>query len=214
MSTEMDVVVIGAGPAGMAAAAAAARAGASVAVLDEQPAPGGQIYRAVEAVQRNRPADMSFMGSAYAHGTKVTEAFRAVRTDYRPGATVWHIGAFGKGKRRDVVLSRARCRRDDFRQPRGHRHRRAGTTGSDPRLDPARRDECRRGAVGPQDLGRFIPRANWCSPGPGPLMLQLAAQLIAAHVPIEAIVDTTPARRSRPRVLSSALRLHQWRDAC
>ncbi len=41
-----DVVVIGAGPAGLAAAARAAEAGASVAMVDDNPRPGGQIWRA------------------------------------------------------------------------------------------------------------------------------------------------------------------------
>jgi D-hydroxyproline dehydrogenase subunit alpha len=40
-----DVVVVGAGPAGLAAACRAAEAGASVVLLDEAPAPGGQIWR-------------------------------------------------------------------------------------------------------------------------------------------------------------------------
>ncbi len=41
-----DVVVIGAGPAGLAAAARAAESGASVAMVDDNPRPGGQIWRA------------------------------------------------------------------------------------------------------------------------------------------------------------------------
>jgi NADPH-dependent 2,4-dienoyl-CoA reductase/sulfur reductase-like enzyme len=40
-----DVVVVGAGPAGLAAACRAAEAGASVVLLDEAPAPGGQVWR-------------------------------------------------------------------------------------------------------------------------------------------------------------------------
>jgi NADPH-dependent 2,4-dienoyl-CoA reductase/sulfur reductase-like enzyme len=40
-----DVAVIGAGPAGIAAALAAAESGASVALIDDNPAPGGQIWR-------------------------------------------------------------------------------------------------------------------------------------------------------------------------
>lgn len=40
-----DVLVVGAGPAGMAAAVAAARSGASIVVIDDNPAPGGQIWR-------------------------------------------------------------------------------------------------------------------------------------------------------------------------
>ena len=42
-----DLLVVGAGPAGMAAAATAARQGLQVAVVDEQPAPGGQVHRAI-----------------------------------------------------------------------------------------------------------------------------------------------------------------------
>ena len=44
-STRYDVVVIGAGPAGMAAACTAAESGAAVALVDFNPAPGGQIWR-------------------------------------------------------------------------------------------------------------------------------------------------------------------------
>ncbi len=40
-----DVLVVGAGPAGIAAGAAAAESGARVCVLDDNPAPGGQIWR-------------------------------------------------------------------------------------------------------------------------------------------------------------------------
>ena len=40
-----DVLVIGAGPAGMAAALAAAEGGAQVLVIDDNPLPGGQIWR-------------------------------------------------------------------------------------------------------------------------------------------------------------------------
>ena len=43
---EADVVVVGAGPGGLAAAVAAARGGASVLLLDAAPLAGGQIWRA------------------------------------------------------------------------------------------------------------------------------------------------------------------------
>src|SRR4051794_23457962 len=42
---QVDVAVVGGGPAGMSAALAAARTGASVALIDEYAAPGGQIWR-------------------------------------------------------------------------------------------------------------------------------------------------------------------------
>ena len=44
-----DLVVIGGGPAGIMAAVAARRHGASVVLLDENPAAGGQVYRATPA---------------------------------------------------------------------------------------------------------------------------------------------------------------------
>jgi NADPH-dependent 2,4-dienoyl-CoA reductase/sulfur reductase-like enzyme len=40
-----DVLIIGAGPAGMAAALAAAPSGASITLVDDNPQPGGQIWR-------------------------------------------------------------------------------------------------------------------------------------------------------------------------
>ena len=42
---EVDVLVIGAGPAGIAAACTAAESGSRVAVIDDNPAAGGQIWR-------------------------------------------------------------------------------------------------------------------------------------------------------------------------
>ncbi len=47
--TRCDVLVVGAGPAGMAAAAAAAEAGRRVILIDDNPAPGGQIWRGYAA---------------------------------------------------------------------------------------------------------------------------------------------------------------------
>lgn len=43
--TAVDLCVIGAGPAGLAAAARAAEGGLGVLLLDEQPRPGGQVWR-------------------------------------------------------------------------------------------------------------------------------------------------------------------------
>ncbi len=40
-----DLLIVGAGPAGMAAALAAAPSGASIVIIDDNPAPGGQIWR-------------------------------------------------------------------------------------------------------------------------------------------------------------------------
>jgi NADPH-dependent 2,4-dienoyl-CoA reductase/sulfur reductase-like enzyme len=40
-----DILILGAGPAGMAAALAAAACGKQVVILDDNPRPGGQIWR-------------------------------------------------------------------------------------------------------------------------------------------------------------------------
>jgi NADPH-dependent 2,4-dienoyl-CoA reductase/sulfur reductase-like enzyme len=45
MSSLFDLVVVGAGPGGMAAAATAAESGMRVCLIDDNPAPGGQIWR-------------------------------------------------------------------------------------------------------------------------------------------------------------------------
>lgn len=45
MTKAFEVVVVGAGPAGMAAAVAASEAGCSVCIFDDNPAAGGQIWR-------------------------------------------------------------------------------------------------------------------------------------------------------------------------
>jgi NADPH-dependent 2,4-dienoyl-CoA reductase/sulfur reductase-like enzyme len=54
---QYDVIVVGAGPAGIAAATAAARSGGRVLLLDENPAPGGQIWRTGMPAQRHRSGD-------------------------------------------------------------------------------------------------------------------------------------------------------------
>ncbi|MBI3286383.1 MAG: FAD-dependent oxidoreductase [Burkholderiales bacterium] len=55
-SFQTEVLVLGAGPAGMAAAAAAAQHGKSVTVVDENSRPGGQIWRGGPAQWRDRRA--------------------------------------------------------------------------------------------------------------------------------------------------------------
>ena len=47
--TDVEVLVVGAGPGGLCAAIEAARAGVEVMVLDDNPRPGGQIYRQMPA---------------------------------------------------------------------------------------------------------------------------------------------------------------------
>lgn len=94
-SPDADVIVIGAGPAGMAASVALARAGRRVIVLDMQAAPGGQVFRGLEAnLAAGEEADalMAALGPAYAAGRDLIGAFRtSPGIDFRPGHTVWDV---------------------------------------------------------------------------------------------------------------------------
>ncbi len=83
-----DAVVIGAGPAGIAAATLLAEQGVDVVLLDEQPAPGGQIYRGIE---RSSPALARILGPDYTHGAELAAALRASSVEYRPGSAVWQV---------------------------------------------------------------------------------------------------------------------------
>ena len=85
-----DVVVIGAGPAGLAAAGTAAQHGLHVTLLDEQPEAGGQIYRTLSSAP---PALRSILGSDYLAGESLFEALNEVGVTYVPDATVWQIEA-------------------------------------------------------------------------------------------------------------------------
>ncbi|SDF03842.1 FAD-dependent oxidoreductase [Limimaricola pyoseonensis] len=86
--TQFDVVIVGAGPAGMSAAITARAAGLSCAVLDEQGTPGGQIYR---CVAENRLTDASILGPDYHGGAALVQAFRDSGATYLPGATAWEL---------------------------------------------------------------------------------------------------------------------------
>ncbi len=58
--TESEVLVIGAGPAGMAASVRARESGAKVLVIDDNPISGGQIWRGGQNAHRDRQAALWF----------------------------------------------------------------------------------------------------------------------------------------------------------
>ena len=88
-----DVVVVGAGPAGMTTASCLAESGVRVLLLDEHTAPGGQVYRSVEKVTDKRPADLNVLGSHYRSGSKAVERLHSSGAQYWPGTSVWEISA-------------------------------------------------------------------------------------------------------------------------
>jgi D-hydroxyproline dehydrogenase subunit alpha len=77
MSEAFDLVVIGAGPGGLAAAATAAEAGMKVCLVDDNPAPGGQIWRS-DAQEGISPAADQWMRRLPANRVDVRSGWRAV----------------------------------------------------------------------------------------------------------------------------------------
>jgi NADPH-dependent 2,4-dienoyl-CoA reductase/sulfur reductase-like enzyme len=94
-----DVVVIGAGPAGLRAAEALVRGGMRPILIDEAERPGGQIYRQPPAGATRSPQAL------YGIEAKKAVALHAVlgrlgdAIDYRPRTLVWNVS----GQRLDTV---------------------------------------------------------------------------------------------------------------
>jgi NADPH-dependent 2,4-dienoyl-CoA reductase/sulfur reductase-like enzyme len=90
--TAADVVVVGAGPAGLAAAAEAALARRRVLLLDSAPRAGGQFWR-------HRAADRGAGGHGHRHWRLFESLLSIVeeRVTYRPASTVWLAQAGADG---------------------------------------------------------------------------------------------------------------------
>lgn len=204
-----DVAVVGAGPAGLAAATLCAERGLAVAVFDEQPGPGGQIYRNVMASPIRRP---EILGDDYWYGATLVRAFERSGATYVPEATVWavtkvpdpHGGALELG----VSSGPPHSRHAQFVTARAV----ILATGAQERPFPipgwTLPGVMMAGAA--QLLLKTaaeIPAGRTVLAGSGPLLWLLAWQYLKAGVPIEALLDTTPRGR-----LLHALR-HMWRFA-
>ncbi|MBF8780237.1 FAD-dependent oxidoreductase [Pseudomonas fulva] len=83
-----DVVVIGAGAAGMAAATELAGLGLQVVLLDEQASPGGQIYRGITLAP---PSRRDVLGSDYARGFELAQALARSKVRHETDASVWQV---------------------------------------------------------------------------------------------------------------------------
>jgi len=83
-----DLIVIGAGPAGLSAALTGAELGLRVALLDEQPLPGGQIYRNVSATG---PRLSRLLGPSYTEGRLLTDRLAGSTVTTHCGALVWDV---------------------------------------------------------------------------------------------------------------------------
>lgn len=183
MSSTCDFLVIGAGPAGMAAAATAAGLGVSTLLIDEQPAPGGQIYRGVEHRDANKPGVSQ---ADWARGAALAQEFRASAARYQPNTRVWQLE-----KDRKVYVA----------------------DGTKAACIAARRVLIAAGAMerpvplpgwtlpGVMTVGAaqilyktsgWVPHAGAWIAGSGPLLWLYAAQALEAGGKFEGILDTTP----------------------
>ena len=77
LASSYDLVVIGGGPAGLAAASLAARAGVATVLFDENPGVGGQIYRGITSTPVTNRAILGedyWAGEALANEAKASGA--------------------------------------------------------------------------------------------------------------------------------------------
>jgi NADPH-dependent 2,4-dienoyl-CoA reductase/sulfur reductase-like enzyme len=84
-----ECIVVGGGPAGLAAARTAARHGVQVTLVDENAELGGQYYRQLPATFR--PPDPSKLGKESVEGRALIDEVRALGVELRLDAVVWGI---------------------------------------------------------------------------------------------------------------------------
>ncbi len=194
-----DVVVIGAGPAGMTAAATAAEHGADVLVLDDQTAAGGQIYRGIES---SDAALADILGADYLKGRDIARRFRASGAAYHPQCAVWQVtddrqiaytGADGARliEARHIILATGAMERP-FPIP--------GWTLPGVMMTGAAQTLLKSSAMVADDV---------VFAGCGPLLYLVAVQYLRAGARVTALLDTTaprPHRRAAPHIASALAR--------
>ncbi len=176
-----DVLVIGAGPAGLAAAIAAAEAGASVVALDERDAPGGQYLKPLAGSHRHDAPDHQFR-----LGAELRARALAAGVAFHFGATVW--GGFAAEEIAAIVAGR-----NVVFQPR----RLVIAAGAHERPVPI--PGWTMPGVMTTGCLQTLARANRVSPGGrvviagnGPLNLQLACELVEGGVTVVAVLEAAP----------------------
>ncbi|MGV2909484.1 FAD/NAD(P)-dependent oxidoreductase [Achromobacter sp. AGC25] len=193
-TTQCDLLVVGAGPAGLAAATVAAGLGVDTVLLDEQLAPGGQIYRAITTTP---VTDRGILGEDYWHGASLIAPFKQSGARYVPGATVWAVAertAPHPEKGFEVAYSVAGEARII------HARRLLLATGAQERPFPipgwTLPGVITAGAA--QILLKsagVVPADRTVLAGSGPLLYLVAWQYLNAGVKIDALLETTPPGR-------------------
>jgi NADPH-dependent 2,4-dienoyl-CoA reductase/sulfur reductase-like enzyme len=87
-----DLIIVGAGPAGMTAASRSAELGMTTLILDEQEGAGGQIYKAVSSVPQRRA---EILGKDYLAGRGLADTLANSKARHINQATVWRIESDG-----------------------------------------------------------------------------------------------------------------------
>lgn len=180
---QYDLVIIGAGPAGMAAAREASEAGLSTLILDEQPRAGGQIYRNIgRTILQNR----SILGKDYYVGESLLAGLTQAPATHISNATVWEV----TGDNTVCFSAEGNSRQVGFKKL-------LLATGAQERPVPFPGwtlpgvMTCGAAQILLKSSG-LTPSAPLVIAGSGPLLLLIACQLIRAGVKIEGIIETTP----------------------
>jgi len=185
MNKYRDIIIIGAGPAGLAAAVTAAGHGLDVLVLDEQPSVGGQIYRNIESASDRT---LSILGSDYGQGLELVKKFRASQVEYLSNAIVWRIDPNGnicfshQGQSREINARHILIATGAMERPVPF----AGWT-----LPGVM-------SVGAADANfkssNMVSEESVVLAGSGPLLLSTAGHLVNCGVDVAAVLDTTVPR--------------------
>ena len=183
-----ELAIVGGGPAGLAAATLAAELGVETVLFDEQPVPGGQVYRNIEANSKGDGGLGAILGADYAKGLAMVRTFRESAANYEPMSAVWQVAANGKlgvsqGGRSSLVHSR----------------RVIVATGAMERPVPLPGWTLPgvMGAGAVQTLMKasgLVPDRPVVIAGSGPLLYLVAFQLVKAGAPLIAVVETSERR--------------------
>lgn len=200
-----ELLIVGAGPAGMSAAIEAVKHSVHPIVVDNRPEPGGNIYAFLASNKRKHPERMEIFGPDYAKGGALIDAFLAYvkegRATYHASTRLWRIepdGGFAfdgpdgskAGKAKHIILATGAQER--------------------PMPLPGWTLPGVMGVGAAQILmksGGELPAGDIVIVGAGPLPLLLADQLANAGRPVKAMIEPEGASRllsAAPHILQAA----------